>query len=350
MLRRLLFLCFCVTLSGSAFANQVVKVLSFNIWGAGLHNGRSIDDTVAVLRTTGADIIGLQEVFHHGSGCATRSCDRSQESIACEIARKLAYYCHEQAERAELHGVNAVISRFPFKGTTVGGLGVRIDTGEREVTVFNLHLPDAPYQPYQLAQIPYGDAPALVTAAEATAAAAATRGRIIDLLERDISMLGSATLIITGDFNEPSFRDWTARTASIGRHPLAVEWPATRRIEAMGFVDTYRAIFPDEVDRPGETWTVLPARKEHHDRIDFIFARGHGLTVAAAAVVGEDSPRKRSRFHALAFRSPGHAGDTAAFSGRTGGGGCGALTTPQTVAFHSRPDLLVWLARQPPGN
>jgi exodeoxyribonuclease III len=186
-----------------------------------------------------------------------------------------------------VRGVDAVLSRFPITGATQSGLGVRIDLGRREAMVFNLHLEPSPYQPYQLTGIPHHGALVLTSEREAVDAATATRGQTISQLERDLAGLDGEPVFITGDFNEPSFRDWTARAAARGRHPLPVAWPATRRIEALGFTDTYRAAFPDEIARPGFTWTVLPDAREHHDRIDFIFARGPGLAVESAAVLGE---------------------------------------------------------------
>jgi exodeoxyribonuclease III len=271
---------------GKAQAPSVLKVLTLNIWGGGLHNGAVLEDTVAVLRATGADIIGLQEVGPH-TQCKPGPVGAGKPvTLAPALARALGFHCHDQTGRR----ANAVLSRFPITGATKSGLGVRIDAGRHTITLFNLHLEDAPYQPYQLMRIPYDGAPFLTTAAEAVAAATAARGGMIDQLEHDLLGLDNAPVIITGDFNEPSFRDWTARAATIGRHPIAVDWPATHRIETLGFTDVFRAACPDEVARPGDTWTVLSGEPEHHDRIDFIFARGPGLSVVSAAMVGEKAP------------------------------------------------------------
>jgi exodeoxyribonuclease III len=267
-------------------SRPVLKVLTLNIWGGGLHNGAVLEDTVAVLRATSADIIGLQEVRLQSGGEARRAGAGKPATLAPAIARALGFHCHDQAGRR----ANAVLSRFPITGATKGGLGVRIDYGGRAITLFNLHLEDAPYQPYQLMRIPYDGSPFLTTAAEAVASATAARGSMIDRLERDLAGLDNEPVIITGDFNEPSCRDWTIRAVAIGRHPLPVAWPATQRIEALGFTDVWRAAYPDETARPGDTWAVLPGEPEHHDRIDFIFVRGPGLGVASAAVVGENAP------------------------------------------------------------
>lgn len=53
------------------------------------------------------------------------------------------------------------------------------------------------------------------------------------------------------------------------------------------------ATHPDPVAKSAFTWTPTgsPADPEdHHDRIDFTFARAPGLKVIAAGIVGEKSP------------------------------------------------------------
>jgi len=158
----------------------------------------------------------------------------------------------------------------------------------------NIHFTDFPYQPYQIFGIPYGDAPFLRSGAEAAQAAAKARGAGVALLVEDLKAAeGADAAFIFGDFNEPSHRDWTARTAAAGRHPFAVEFPTAGAVEAQGFVDAYRAAHPDEVAKPGYTWEAIarPADVEvHHDRIDFVFARGASLAVEQARIFGEKSP------------------------------------------------------------
>jgi exonuclease III len=104
---------------------------------------------------------------------------------------------------------------------------------------------------------------------------------------------GAAAAFIFGDFNEPSFRDWTERAVAAKHQPIAVRYPTTLAIEEQGFVDAFRAAFPDEVAKPGFTWTPTtePSDPEdHHDRIDFVFARAPNLVVEKAGIVGEKAP------------------------------------------------------------
>ncbi|MGE0213283.1 MAG: endonuclease/exonuclease/phosphatase family protein, partial [Parvibaculaceae bacterium] len=177
---------------------------------------------------------------------------------------------------------------------TPNDLGVPIDVNGRTVYAFNVHLDDSPYQPYQLLGIEYGAAPFIKTEAEAVRFAEETRGPALKLLFDDLQAAeGADAAFIFGDFNEPSHRDWTERAVKAGSQPVAVRFPTTLAIEGKGFIDVFRVAFPDETARPAFTWTPTSDPKDpedHHDRIDFVFARAKNLKVERAAIVGEKAP------------------------------------------------------------
>jgi endonuclease/exonuclease/phosphatase family metal-dependent hydrolase len=280
--------------AGQAAAETTIRVMSFNVWGAGANEDKPIDDTVAAIRAARADVVGLQETRVEADPCEADHCPPAGESRAAAIAAALGWHFHDQTAENEALWANAVISRFPIRGASTHDLGVELDVDGRALWLFNVHLDDSPYQPYQLLSIEYGDHPFVSTESEAVAAAARTRGPALALLLADIGEAGgAAATLVTGDFNEPSHRDWTAAAVAAGRHPLPARWPFTAALEAAGFVDGFRAVHPDPVVVPAFTWTPAgdPADPDdHHDRIDFVFARGEGVTVTDAAIVGEKTP------------------------------------------------------------
>jgi exodeoxyribonuclease III len=242
----------------STFAATEITIMSFNTWGAGRNEGLPIDRTLAAIRAVDPDIIGLQEIRPEASHCSTADCPPGDDSVAPDLARALGYELLEQLTDNEVLWANAILSRHPIMDRTPGGLGARIAVDGREILLFNIHAPDYPYQPYQLLGIPYGEAPFLETAEQAEDAARIARSNASRLLLQDIATAGRAELVaITGDFNEPSHRDWTPAAVEAGLHPLAVNWPFTRALEAAGFTDAFRAAHPDEVARPGFTWSPL---------------------------------------------------------------------------------------------
>ena len=280
--------------SGMA-CEQAIRMMTFNAWGAGANNGLGPEGIVEAIRAAGADVVALQEARAEGEVCEADDCPGAGASRAAEIAAELGFNFHEPPLDASLNWANATLSRYPITGTDPGGAGVYLDIEGRQVAVFNIHLTDYPYQPYQALGIPYGDAPFLDQGSELAAAASEARGSDIALLASHVNALeGQWTVIIAGDFNEPSHLDWTAAAAESGRHPLAVEFPSILTLERLGFIDTYRAMHPDELSHPGFTWTPAVSEndpEEHQDRIDYILVRGAGVELAGAWVVGE-SPEK----------------------------------------------------------
>ena len=83
---------------------------------------------------------------------------------------------------------------------------------------------------------------------------------------------------VTGDFNVPSHLDGP------------IEWPVSSTLQALGFRDTYREVFPDPVAKPGTTWYAHREQYLDHwnptddpnavmDRLDFIYAGGPSRTM-----------------------------------------------------------------------
>jgi exodeoxyribonuclease III len=288
------FAVMCVLLAAPAEA-ETLRVMSFNIWGGGANEGKAIDETVAAIKAAGADVVGLQETRLEPDPCTATDCAATGVSVAKEIAEALGWQVYDQTATNPALWANAVISRYPIGAASANDLGVPLDVNGRTVWLFNIHLDDEPYQPYQLLGIAYGPAPFLSTAAGAVDFANRTRGPALDLLLSDMAAAeGAAAVFVTGDFNEPSVLDWTPAAVAAGQKPLAVDWPTTGRLMAEGFVDAYRAVHPDPVAKPAYTWTPRydeAATDDEPDRIDFVLVRGDAVQVTDAAIVGEDGPR-----------------------------------------------------------
>ena len=273
-MRRSLLAALLVAAGATAAQATDLTVMSFNVWGGGANEQKPVDETVAVIKAVNPDIIGIQETRLESDPCTADVCPAVGDSDAL--------------------WANAILSRYPIGKATPNDTGVEIMVDGRKVQVFNIHLDDSPYQPYQLLGIEYGDAPFLKTADEAVKAAEATRGAALKLLFDDMAAAGEAdAAFVFGDFNEPSHRDWTESAVKAGLQPLVVPFPTVKAIEDKGFVDTFRAIYPDAGAKPGMTWTPTSeptAKDDHHDRIDFALARAKDLQVISAGIVGEKAP------------------------------------------------------------
>jgi exodeoxyribonuclease III len=276
-----------------ALAETTLRVMSYNIWGGGGNEEKSIDETLAAIKAANPDIVGLQETRLEPAECSATDCAATGESVAPAIAAALGWHVYDQTAQNGALWANAVISRYPIGPASPNDLGVPVDVNGTIVWIFNIHHDDEPYQPYQLLGIEYGPAPFISTAEDAIRYANETRGPAMDLLEADMKAAeGAAAVFVTGDFNEPGYLDWTEATVEAVQQPVAVEWPTTKRLADLGFIDAYRAIHPDPVAKPAYTWTPRydeAATDDHPDRIDFVFVKGARVT--DAAIVGEDGPR-----------------------------------------------------------
>jgi endonuclease/exonuclease/phosphatase family metal-dependent hydrolase len=249
---------------------DTLRIMTFNVWGAEeTQAGRN--KLREIIITSGADIIGVQEL---------------NDSAGRSIASAMGYHYHQQSP-TDIQ----VISRYPIVGQSPRNLGVSIALSpSQNIWLFNAHLAPYPYQPYDLQD---GILPRNETAVIA-AANAARGGQVTTYLDDMSSALGSrAPVFFTGDFNEPSFLDWTAAAASATPRSfdLQVQYPASKRIVDAGMTDSFRAVRPDEVNDTGYTWTPgypFPTLKsdEVHDRIDIIYHAGLGVAATSAFTVG----------------------------------------------------------------
>lgn len=260
-----------------------IKIMSFNIWKGG---GTSIGKTAEVFVASGVDIIGVQEAYDRNSNKAKY------------IADSLGWYSFENSRS------QTVISKYPIVDTSTNNKGVKVRINDKHfVWIFNVHLNHCPYEPYQLNNIEYCGGPFLTTEEEAVKSAKATREKQVKSNIEDILEVRKEgyPIFVTGDFNEPSFLDWTDKATAAGLCKIPVKWPSTRMfIEEGGMQDSYRTIYPDEVAKPGHTWTPLPEIRKYaevFDRIDFVLFSGNNIKVVKSQLLGEDSPLSDIKFN-----------------------------------------------------
>ncbi len=239
---------------GAAPVTQL-KVLSFNIW---VNGGYSLSNCIEVIRTSGADIVGLQE------------CNGATAGI---IATNLGF---------EYLGVTdvSIVSRYPISAAIPanGGRGVTIELGPgQRVHLFNCHLAAYPYGPYDLKD---GQSQSFILNQENQ-----TRMPALNQLLSAMTpyVAGGEPCFLTGDFNAPSHYDYTS-----------FPWPTSIACTNAGLVDSYFEIHPNNrkypamfaFDEPGITWTPLTSQEPNgvFDRIDFVYySPGDGVTATNSA-------------------------------------------------------------------
>jgi endonuclease/exonuclease/phosphatase family metal-dependent hydrolase len=229
---------------------DTVKILSFNI----LYGGDEIDfsKVFEAIQKSKAKIVAIQEA----------------EGNIPRLAKALGWKYYDK----RMH----LLSQFPIiSATLTGWYYVLVELSPGKVIAFsNVHLPSDPYGPDLIM-------------------AGTSRDSVLsneyDLRYHELDyhmplfdsiMHKKIPLIVTGDFNSPSFRDWNDSSLLVRpQMKYTVEWPVSKRMENAGFIDTYRNANPDVLANPGLTWTPgnpfpQPGEIETHDRIDFIWASG----------------------------------------------------------------------------
>lgn len=280
---------------------QELRVLSFNILQGGGNaanvgfpdrdfGGSRIDEIADVILMSRAQIVGIQED------------DRSSKLL--------------EALGQGWHRAGSVYARYPLEliqksyWMTVAKVNI---SSERSLYVVNCHWRPSNYGPGQardlLAEKGPPDDPSQFAEKILRSSDKSKGSRSHDETLQVLKPLleKSNTIIVTGDFNEPSHLDWTARYAKLGADrwvknktetPLRFEiaWKGSQTLANAGLIDAYRNFFKDEVRNPGNTWTPkypkdtpgrVPYSDQVNDRIDMIYFNGLPLKIKEAAVIGE---------------------------------------------------------------
>ena len=280
MLRIILWALLATLFSAAAPAAEPVqvKIMSFNMW----YGGEQVDFNAVIeaIKKADADIVGLQEP------------DGNTLKIAA-----LAGYPYADVRRH-------IISKFPLFDS---GVGERTEEGNplysiasvdsntvhawaqvvpgKVIAIANTHLTSDPYGPElvrdgkTLAEIIQNENDTRVPDAQALADGLSGLAK------------SGVPVFLTGDFNSPSYLDWTEAVAKVRPAvKFPVEWPVSKLIADSGFTDSFRAVHRDPVKNPGLTWTAgyphpYVRDNETFDRIDFIW-EANAQTVSSE-IVGE---------------------------------------------------------------
>ncbi len=239
-------------------------VMAWNI----LHGANDIpngqEHAIEIIRAINPDIVLMVETY--GSGP--------------RIADSLGYHFHLIASEGTAlndKSVNlSIYSRYPF--------GYRIDTnhpfylGGREILIEGQRIRFFSnwfhYLPWEDEPEKQGKSAEELLVWENTGKRYEMIQQVKPYFEKYAAEADSFPLIIGGDMNSPSHLDWGVETQA-QHNGLIVPWYATRFLEELGLIDTYRTVHPNPITHPGITWNAKNKRDEH--RIDYIFFKGKTL-------------------------------------------------------------------------
>lgn len=286
---------------------RVFSMLQLNIWQECTMVKGGYEALVDEIWRLKPDFVTLSEVRNYGGVDFTgKLCGSLRD-------KGVAYYSYPSED-------SGIISRFPIKefstvyplkddSGTIYRAGV--DLGNTKISVYTAHLDWHNYSCYNARG--YDGATWKETSKPKSAeeilklGSASRRVEEIEAFLKDAEgrMAEGYEILMGGDFNEPSFKDWIQETAQMFDHNgFAVEWPVTKLLDDNGFTDMWRTLYPDPVQNPGITYPsdvpTLPAEKicwapkaDDRDRIDFIFG-SRRVKPLEAVIVGPRASMCRS--------------------------------------------------------
>jgi len=240
------------------------KVMAWNI----LHGANDIENgpqnAIEIIKEINPDILVMVETY--GSGKM--------------IADSLGYNFHliaTEGTALDDESVNlSIYSKFPF--------GERIDTkfpfylGGREVFIkeqkINVFSNWFHYLPWDDEPEKMGKTVEELLDWERTETKYKMIQKVLPTIKKYAAQGDSIPMIFGGDMNSASHLDWGEETAGIHNN-LIVPWYATKVLEEIGLVDSYREVNPNPLTHPGITWDGKGKVDEH--RIDYVFYKSPKL-------------------------------------------------------------------------
>lgn len=275
-------------------------VLQWNVWQEGTMISGGYDAIVNEIVRLKPDFVTFSEVRNYNnSNFSARICASLKE-------KGLQYYSFYSYDTGLLskHPITDSLTVFPENGDHGSIYRLTSSVNGHKVAVYTAHLDYlncAYYDARGYDGSTWKEAPLPKSVDEILKMNVASQRddairMFIAQAEKDL--VNGYQVIIGGDFNEPSHRDWIEKNKNLYDHNgFVVPWTVTTLLEGAGFTDSYRKIYPNPLTHPGFTYpSDNPAKApekitwapkvDERDRIDFIFYKGKGLNAKKAIIFG----------------------------------------------------------------
>ena len=264
-----------------------LRVLVWNV----LHGGNDVEQgaekALAIIRSVQPDIVLMQESYDIKG-------DRPR--LGEWLAGELGWHQH-QAESKHLCVLTPLKIETTFFHHEWHGIGAKLrDTSGRELLAWSTWLDYRSYITYELRDNPEMSDAELVAAEYERSNRLQEVDALIAHLRESGQLAADIPLLVGGDWNCPSHLDWTADTARVYRNRRTVQLPVSKAMQRAGFTDTFRAVYPNPVQRPGITWSPMnrgegddgTGKVQGFERIDRLYLKNpatpaHGWTLRATA-------------------------------------------------------------------
>jgi exonuclease III len=247
-------------------AADTMRVLVWNV----LNGGNSVVDgaekALAVIRDSGADLVLMQESY---------DIDGERPLLGAWLAEQLGWN-QWQADSPHL----CILTRFDiaerFTHEPWHAVGARlVDDQGRDFIAWSIWLDYRDYITTKLRDTPDITDGDLLESEFVRSQRLPQAQRIIAKLDAVGHLDLSIPLLVGGDWNTPSHLDWTTDTARTYKRRRALDLPVSLAMADAGFVDSYRTVHPNPVQRPGITWSPMyrtsGGKDQGFERIDRLY-------------------------------------------------------------------------------
>jgi beta-glucosidase len=279
-----------------------LKVMQFNIWLEGTEIQNGFEAIVNEVIENDADIVTFNEVLNNKN---TRFNDLIVKSLKEKGKIYYSFYSDDSGIISKYPIINSA-PVYPEKADTGSIYKAIINVVGTEIALYSAHLDYQKYAPY----LPRGysgndwkkmEKPVTILDSILKNTLSSKRMDQIKAVIADAEneFNKGNSVIIGGDFNEPSHLDWVKSTKNLFDHNgMIVPWPVSELLSKYGYIDSYRQLYPNPVTHPGFTYpadnpgadinklTWAPDADER-ERIDFIFYKPEkGLILKNVAIIG----------------------------------------------------------------
>lgn len=290
----------------SGFATQAqaeeFTILQWNIWQEGTSVKGGYDAIINEIVRLKPDFVTFSEVRNYHNTNFTR---RVTESLR---ERGLTYYSFKSKDTGLLshYPITDSLTVFPENNDHGSIYRLLCDAKGKKMAVYTAHLDyldDAYYNVRGYDGSSFREIPIPRTVEEVLERnVKSQRDDAIRnfLAQAEKDEAAGYTIVIGGDFNEPSHQDWTEETRYMyDHHGLIIPWTVTTMLSEAGFHDAYRTFYPNVLTHPGFTYPsdnpdVAPSRltwaplADERDRIDYLWYKGKNATVTDCRIFGPE--------------------------------------------------------------
>lgn len=288
---------------------ETFKVMQFNIWQEGVMVPGGYDALVDQIIESGADLVALSEVRNYKG---TRFCDRIVQSLKEKGQTFYSFYSYDSGLISRYPIIDSA-TIFPCENDQGSVYRALINMNGQEVALYTAHLDYRNCTYYDIKGYDgssWNERPPMtdIDSIMMNNVKSKRDNEILEFLKQaEQDRAKGRIVLLGGDFNEPSFQDWTEDTKDRFDHNgLIIPWTVSTMLAANGYIDTYRSFHPNSVTHPGITYPsdnpLMPTNKlswtpkaDERERIDFIYyAPFSGLTIKEAVIWGPDGSISRN--------------------------------------------------------